>query len=157
MPLLLISFFTLVFIFQTSFSSSNIFFANNLDPNKNPHRSRNLKKKKTYFDSTLPDTYLDQVVKRKKKQIIDCALKNNQTFNNLAIHLTIFPSGKTKTRLINSLQTKVEVLQCTLDIFNRIQFKKFSGPRIEKNYYFIQKSISKKKENTLNKKIESLY
>lgn len=85
---------------------------------------------------TLPDAYLDQVMQRKKPLILECANKFEIQAKDLFIEISIQPSGKTKARLINSEQKNEDVMRCSLSILNRIQFKKFSGSLIVKNYYF---------------------
>ena len=87
-------------------------------------------------DRTLPDEYLNQVIHRKKIEILQCAVQLNIPPQDFFVELTILPSGKTTSRLINSKQTNRTVLNCAMRIFNRIQFKKFSGPPIVKSYHF---------------------
>ena len=92
--------------------------------------------RKPNFQHTLPDIYLDQVIRRKKHDIQQCAVNFKTSFKDLFVELTIFPSGQTISRLINSKQKNEAVLHCIVNLLNRIKFKKFSGPPIVKNYHF---------------------
>ena len=85
---------------------------------------------------TLPEAYLNQVIQRKKESIQNCAEKQGLASKDFLVELTILPSGKTQSRLINSESQDKEILKCTLRILNRIQFKKFKGPPIVKGYHF---------------------
>lgn len=87
-------------------------------------------------NQTLPDEYLNQVIHRKKTAILQCAEQLNIPPQDFFVELTILPSGKTTSRLINSQQTNRTVLNCAMRILNRIQFKKFSGAPIVKSYHF---------------------
>ena len=91
---------------------------------------------KTDLSQTLPDAYLNQVIQRKQEGIQNCADKQGVLSKDFLVELTIFPSGKTQSRLINSDLQDKEVLKCALSILNRIQFKKFNGPPIIKGYHF---------------------
>lgn len=91
---------------------------------------------KTDISQTLPDAYLNQVIQRKKEGIQNCAEKQGALSKDFLVELTIFPNGKTQSRLINSDSQDKEVLKCALSILNRIQFKKFNGPPIIKGYHF---------------------
>ncbi len=91
---------------------------------------------KTDLTQTLPDAYLNQVIQRKKEGIQGCADKQGVLSKDFLVELTIFPSGKTQSRLINSDSQDKEVLKCALSILNRLQFKKFDGPPIIKGYHF---------------------
>lgn len=99
---------------------------------------RNLEKKKNQNSllQTLSDKYLNQVIHRKKKLISDCAKKNQSPLKSIFIHLTVFPSGRSHSRLISSKQN-TQTIQCVLKILDLLVFKKFLEPKIEKNYYFI--------------------
>lgn len=96
----------------------------------------NKKMEKTDITQTLPDVYLNQVIQRKITGIQDCAEKQGVLSKDFLVELTIFPSGRTESRLINSDAQNKEVLKCALSILNRIQFKKFKGPPIIKGYHF---------------------
>lgn len=85
---------------------------------------------------TLPEAYLNQVIHRKRENIQNCAEKQGLASKDFLVELTILPSGKTQSRLINSDSQDKEILKCTLRILNRIQFKKFKGPPIIKGYHF---------------------
>ena len=100
------------------------------------HKFTNEKVEKTDISKTLPDAYLNQVIQRKKDKIQKCAEKQGRPSKDFLVELTIFPNGKTESRLINSDSQDREVLKCALSILNRIQFKKFSGPPIVKGYHF---------------------
>ncbi|MDE0150957.1 MAG: hypothetical protein OXK80_00455 [Bdellovibrionales bacterium] len=100
------------------------------------HTFTNEQMEKTDISQTLPDAYLDQVIQRKKDKIQNCAEKQGTLSKDFLVELTIFPNGRTQSRLINSDSQDKEVLKCALSILNRIQFKKFNGPPIVKGYHF---------------------
>lgn len=102
---------------------------------------KNQKKKKDFHEKTdlkktLPDKYLDQVINRKKENIRQCAENKGEKGKNFLVEITVFPDGKTKARLISSSQDNKDIIRCSLNVLNRIQFKKFSGSPIKKGYYF---------------------
>ena len=99
-------------------------------------KQENTQKEKPDWSQTLPDAYLDQVIQRKKEKIYQCAVHQKVSAQNFLVELTIEPSGKTLARLISSSQKNKEAIRCSLDILNRIQFKKFNGSPIQKGYYF---------------------
>ncbi len=88
------------------------------------------------WTATLPDAYLNQVIQRKKEKIQGCAERQGLSSKDFLVELTIFPSGKTQSRLVNSNSQNKDILKCALGILNRIQFKKFKGPPIVKGYHF---------------------
>ena len=99
-------------------------------------KKKRASKKPLDFDRTLPDPYLDQVIHRKKTYIHQCATRLGAKPEDILIEIQIQPSGNTKARLIHSTQVNKAVLKCTLDVLDRIQFKKFSGLPIIKSYHF---------------------
>ena len=110
------------------------------------------RKTETKWD-TLPNDYLDQVIHRKKNLIRNCSKKLNLSPYDFTVELTISPSGKTQSRLIesseglqfqnvapkkSSLLTQHQMAhQCILSTLNRIRFKSFSShASIVKKYSF---------------------
>lgn len=88
------------------------------------------------LNSTLTDRYLIQAVQSKKKNLIECVNKENATVQSFYAHFVISPDGAVIAKLINSDQKNKEVLKCSIDILNTLRLKSFSGPSIEKSFYF---------------------
>ena len=85
---------------------------------------------------TLPEEYLDQVMRRKKPLLQECAEKFKIPPKDIFVEVYIESSGKTKARLVNSQQKNEGVLNCSMNILNRTRFQSFSGSPIVKSFYF---------------------
>ena len=82
--------------------------------------------------------YMDQVIKRKKKVIIEKCLKHIKvnTKGFMMIEIKVSPKGITKARLVATELEAPKFVNCTLSVLNRIQFKKIKNSPVTRIYRF---------------------
>lgn len=84
--------------------------------------------------------YMDQVIHRKKKIIINKCLGNHllEKAVDVLIELNVSYQGKSKSRVVHSDLKEKNILKCIVSVLNRIQFKPLKRDiQVTRIYHFV--------------------